>query len=75
MLKTTAENPARFGTLSKALIRYAILKEHVRHPLMFLVVGATLGAPRDELLGATGRTLPIDPAERPAGRPLTRTAT
>ena len=45
MLKTTAENPARFGTLSKALISYAILREYVRHPLTFLV-GATLTLPR-----------------------------
>ncbi len=45
MLKTTAENPARFGALSTVLISYAILREYVRHPLMFLV-GATLTLPR-----------------------------
>jgi hypothetical protein len=37
MLKTTASNPARFGTVSKALITYAILSEYVRHPLTFLI--------------------------------------
>ena len=36
-LKTTASNPARFGTVSKVLITYAILSEYVRHPLTFLL--------------------------------------
>jgi hypothetical protein len=43
MLKTTADNPARFGTLSRALITYAILAEYVHHPLPFLLgTGLTL---------------------------------
>lgn len=53
MLKTTASNPARFGTLSKALITYAILSEYVRHPLTFLV-GTTL------TLGRFKRAVPKD---------------
>jgi hypothetical protein len=37
MLKTTAGNPARYGTFSKALITYAVLSEYVRNPLRFLM--------------------------------------
>lgn len=37
MLKTTIDNPARFGKLSKALITYSILREYTRHPLAFLM--------------------------------------
>ncbi|MBI5503517.1 MAG: L-2-amino-thiazoline-4-carboxylic acid hydrolase [Deltaproteobacteria bacterium] len=44
MLKTTADNPARFGTLSKGLICYAVLSEYVHHPLTFLV-GTALTLP------------------------------
>lgn len=44
MLTTTADNPARFGTFSKALIVYAILSEYIRHPLTFLI-GTTLTLP------------------------------
>jgi len=44
MLKTTAENPANFGSLSKAMIVYAVLREYVRHPMAFLA-GAALTLP------------------------------
>jgi hypothetical protein len=37
MLKTTLKNPARFGTLSKALIVYSVLREYAHHPLAFLM--------------------------------------
>src|SRR5208283_682027 len=37
MLKTTAGNPARYGTFPKALITYAVLSEYVRNPLRFLM--------------------------------------
>jgi hypothetical protein len=37
MLKTTASDPARFGTVSKVLITYAVLSAYVRHPLTFLL--------------------------------------
>jgi hypothetical protein len=40
MLKTTADSPARFGTLSKALITYAVLAEYVHAPLRFLAATA-----------------------------------
>lgn len=44
MLKTTVNNPARYGTFSKALITYAVLSEYVRNPLTFLLGTAlTLG--------------------------------
>ena len=53
MLTTTADNPARFTALSKALIVYAVLREYVRHPLAFMV-GTTL------TLGSFKRTIPKD---------------
>ncbi len=37
MLKTTVNNPARFGKLSTALIVYSVLREYVHHPLTFLI--------------------------------------
>ncbi len=37
MLKTTADDPARFGNFSKALIIYAVLSEYLHHPLTFLL--------------------------------------
>jgi hypothetical protein len=44
VLKTTVNNPARFGTFSKTLITYAILTEYIHHPLAFLLGTAlTLG--------------------------------
>jgi hypothetical protein len=45
MLKTTRDNPARFGVFSKALIVYAVLREYVHHPLVFLM-GTVLTAGR-----------------------------